>query len=111
MECAICLEQIAESPHVTACNHSFHFKCINTWLKVNNSCPCCRTHFKEAGPLCGNSGFFTEEELQSDHLLPRYFESLETTPTPTRVDNTDADDVGIYYEDSDIILFNYAEVA
>ena len=45
MECSICLNTInPEKDDYTDldCGHSFHTKCINMWLNVNNSCPNCR---------------------------------------------------------------------
>ena len=38
--CTICLE---ENTNVElCCGHQFHTKCIGTWLKKSNVCPCCR---------------------------------------------------------------------
>ena len=42
--CAICLEAITLETGMTtlACSHSFHFRCIATWIIKDESCPCCR---------------------------------------------------------------------
>jgi hypothetical protein len=46
--CSICLEQIKKRqkfralPCSNTVNHRFHTKCIDQWLKNNNSCPECR---------------------------------------------------------------------
>ncbi|CAG9331205.1 unnamed protein product [Blepharisma stoltei] len=42
--CAICLDdtKTEEKRVVLACNHSFHFVCINTWTTYKSSCPVCR---------------------------------------------------------------------
>lgn len=29
-----------------SCDHSFHFKCVNKWLQLENSCPICRSRIK-----------------------------------------------------------------
>lgn len=41
-ECAICLDTIVDDLFVTKCNHNFHKKCIDGWLKKSKSCPLCR---------------------------------------------------------------------
>ena len=44
-QCPICFEEIDETkPNFVRlnCNHTFCFDCINTSLKSNNTCPCCR---------------------------------------------------------------------
>ena len=44
-QCPVCLEEIDETkPNFVRlnCNHTFCFDCINTSLKTNNTCPCCR---------------------------------------------------------------------
>ncbi|PKA64993.1 E3 ubiquitin-protein ligase RING1-like [Apostasia shenzhenica] len=40
-ECAICGEEIA-SGGAMPCGHSFHWGCILQWLRMRNTCPCCR---------------------------------------------------------------------
>ena len=44
-QCPVCLEEIDETkPNFVRlkCKHAFCFDCINTSLKTNNTCPCCR---------------------------------------------------------------------
>jgi hypothetical protein len=42
--CSICLEENAHHGifFTTVCNHTFHVRCINKWLRTNNTCPDCR---------------------------------------------------------------------
>ena len=44
LQCSICLEEfmLQESVPQLPCQHCFHTVCLATWLKTNNSCPCCR---------------------------------------------------------------------
>ena len=59
--CQICLETYKIGDKVAipkqeqvSCNHVFHQRCISAWLKINNTCPCCRVpHIdkKEIGQL------------------------------------------------------------
>lgn len=48
-ECPICYEAINKNTGVStlACSHSYHLKCIATWLTNNDSCPCCRREVNE----------------------------------------------------------------
>jgi len=39
--CSICLDVVKEQKELS-CNHVFCKICINKWLKINKSCPCCR---------------------------------------------------------------------
>lgn len=44
-ECLICLGDFVEGEKVRVlpkCNHGFHVKCIDTWLRSHSSCPTCR---------------------------------------------------------------------
>lgn len=40
--CSICLDVVKYLKELS-CNHVFCKVCINNWLKINKSCPCCRT--------------------------------------------------------------------
>ncbi|XLR44741.1 hypothetical protein S83_029401 [Arachis hypogaea] len=43
--CAICLADYNESDWIRvlpACDHFFHLKCVDPWLRINMSCPICR---------------------------------------------------------------------
>ena len=41
--CSICLCNVKSKEYITQYQcHSFHKKCINKWLKINNNCPLCR---------------------------------------------------------------------
>eukprot|EP01135_Chromosphaera_perkinsii_P004765 Nk52_evm37s295 gene=Nk52_evmTU37s295 len=42
-QCVICLNNYVEGDElrITPCNHNFHSKCIDKWLKINKKCPLC----------------------------------------------------------------------
>lgn len=40
--CAICRDDLFENVKTLDCTHAFHVECINSWLRVVNSCPFCR---------------------------------------------------------------------
>ncbi|CAD8049341.1 unnamed protein product [Paramecium primaurelia] len=44
-QCAICLDnfQLDQQVRVTYCQHVFHSKCFDAWIKKNSSCPICRS--------------------------------------------------------------------
>ena len=43
-ECSICLLKLNNGTEIKTlfCTHKFHDKCIEKWLKTNNTCPLCR---------------------------------------------------------------------
>jgi len=43
IECAICLDKIADSGKETSCGHTFHHECIVGWINVKPLCPICKT--------------------------------------------------------------------
>ena len=43
--CAICFSTVRKKTALDGCTHNFCLKCIRTWAKKNNSCPCCRAKF------------------------------------------------------------------
>lgn len=41
--CSICLDDVNQGLiGELSCKHSFHYSCINTWLRTSASCPICR---------------------------------------------------------------------
>lgn len=40
--CPICLDPCQGNVKMIHCGHKFHANCIDTWLKLNNSCALCR---------------------------------------------------------------------
>jgi hypothetical protein len=42
--CNICLEnlRVGEYKRTLPCNHEFHKKCVDKWMKIYNNCPMCR---------------------------------------------------------------------
>jgi NACalpha-BTF3-like transcription factor len=49
MECSICMEAIAPETNIstTECGHTYHFRCLNTWIRTQTTCPLCRASFEE----------------------------------------------------------------
>ena len=45
--CSICLLSLGNDIIELNCGHNFHFKCINDWMKKNNTCPLCREQKQE----------------------------------------------------------------
>ena len=41
-DCCICMEEIKTDGVKTSCNHGYHKKCLNKWLKEDSRCPMCR---------------------------------------------------------------------
>ena len=42
-ECCICLEEDNHEYIKTKCSHVYHKNCLSEWLKINTSCPICRS--------------------------------------------------------------------
>ncbi len=53
-DCSICLE--STSSIITDCKHQYCTSCIQTWLRINRSCPCCRKN------LCNTNLFLIKNE-------------------------------------------------
>ena len=43
MKCPICIDKVTpDSFYVTRCGHVFHYKCLEEWFQIKNTCPYCR---------------------------------------------------------------------
>lgn len=65
-ECIICTEKYKHKQYkrfLTCCNHIFHKKCIDKWLKKNSSCPNCRHDFLE---IQNNNSKLEHEEINTN---------------------------------------------
>ncbi|KAL5756261.1 hypothetical protein ACOSP7_020688 [Xanthoceras sorbifolium] len=59
--CCICLARYADNDELRelSCVHVFHVECVDKWLKINASCPLCKTEVSESStgsPLARDSG-------------------------------------------------------
>lgn len=46
-ECVVCYDSICNhNSKITLCNHVFCTRCLNKWIRRNNTCPLCRTSLK-----------------------------------------------------------------
>jgi hypothetical protein len=44
--CAICLENTDDTCYqALCCKKPFHFKCLDKWFNIKNTCPLCRTEY------------------------------------------------------------------
>lgn len=58
-QCAICLSEYTEGEELRTINcegnHHFHKSCVDQWLTLNGTCPCCRTSIKNDDIEQGNA--------------------------------------------------------
>lgn len=49
LQCHICLSdyESGDLKRVLPCSHNFHKECVDTWLKMNATCPLCRSEVKK----------------------------------------------------------------
>lgn len=40
--CTICLNEMATNLGKLSCDHTFHFRCIDRWIRTSATCPICR---------------------------------------------------------------------
>ncbi|CAK8578943.1 unnamed protein product [Lathyrus sativus] len=57
-ECVICISEFTKGEKVRIlpkCNHGFHVRCVDKWLKEHSSCPKCRQCLLQTCPKIGGS--------------------------------------------------------
>ena len=45
LTCPVCLDTVQDCKKIAIlkeCGHSYHFRCLSSWLERNHSCPICR---------------------------------------------------------------------
>ena len=50
--CVICMMPLYDKT-ITSCNHIFHKRCLQKWLKIKKNCPVCRTPITQPIPFGG----------------------------------------------------------
>ncbi|KAJ8905682.1 hypothetical protein NDN08_002187 [Rhodosorus marinus] len=75
--CSICLEDLLEDEVVRRlrCDHVFHVRCVDSWLRENKTCPVCKVEVvpsvpkeeesQEEGFADGNREVFLDERLEN----------------------------------------------
>ncbi|KAI9475044.1 hypothetical protein LPJ78_002887 [Coemansia sp. RSA 989] len=55
LECGICMDEYKNNEEVMIlpCKHFYHLECIDHWLKMNGTCPICRTRVDNEHPEQG----------------------------------------------------------
>lgn len=71
-QCAICVSDLERCDDVSVlfCGHRFHDKCIDEWLKMNESCPTCR-HYHPAD-ISNAEVQQIRNRVDREAVLPRY---------------------------------------
>jgi len=70
VQCAMCLEPMSGTSaktETTICSHMFHTECLQAWLRVKHTCPCCRTVLREDHPFIESFSICSEEE-EADYM-------------------------------------------
>lgn len=80
-ECSICMGEYSQGTIVKKlpCLHTFHCDCIDSWLRLHNSCPVCRHEIDGSNPDRLNQGSAgagnntTDDSTVTDQAPPSYF--------------------------------------
>jgi len=66
--CSVCMENYLAGDHIRIlpCNHEYHSKCVDNWLKINSTCPLCRQPCTSPA-VSGVSNRQRSDRLQDPH--------------------------------------------
>ena len=89
-DCSICINQIQEGEEILNCGHTFHFSCIQRWLRNNNTCPMCRSQVinttkkilkkannKDINCLILDKSYLNNKKIQN-LKIEKYFYTIKT---------------------------------
>lgn len=68
-ECSVCLNEFREDESLRLlpkCNHAFHVRCIDTWLKSHTNCPLCRAFIVSDSVSAQNSVNTTTQNVENE---------------------------------------------
>ena len=88
-KCAICLNDIkmSEKRGALPCCHTFHMNCIQTWSKVDNSCPLCKKRFGHIESFIPGDDAHETIEIRKDTSTSTTTNATTTTTTTTTTTN------------------------
>ncbi|ODQ54453.1 hypothetical protein SAICODRAFT_210652 [Saitoella complicata NRRL Y-17804] len=101
-DCAVCKDdwQIGETALRLPCSHCFHDQCIKPWLKVNSTCPVCRSSVLGSGTAqrsaeqAGGSSVegvtvATQASSSTSHQMPGSYPASASAPDILEQDDLD----------------------
>lgn len=85
--CPICMDDCKGKTCTLECGHTFHTKCIFTWFKKNNNCPCCRAEVPEMKKAVDTPTINLPSPAFMGAMMRMVDESLENVASPIRIED------------------------
>lgn len=85
--CPICMDDCKGKTCTLECGHTFHTKCIFTWFKKNNNCPCCRAEVPEMKKAVDTPTINLPSPAFMNAMMRMVDESLESELAPIRLED------------------------
>ena len=83
VDCSICMDELELGAEVAVlpCNHYFHHPCIESWLKLHDTCPVCRKPIQDRDLPSSSSSSSSPRLPRPDTSQPS---SLNASPSRIR---------------------------
>ena len=85
--CPICMDDCKGKTCTLECGHTFHTKCIFTWFKKNNNCPCCRAEVPEMKKAVDTQKIELPSPAFMGAMMRMVDESFAVENTPVRAED------------------------
>ena len=85
--CPICMDACKGKTCTLECGHTFHTKCIFTWFKKKNNCPCCRAEVPEMKKAVNTQTINLPSPAFMGAMMRMVDESLASENAPIRVED------------------------